>query len=625
MYQYFIYFIVALIIYSTHEPLDIPIGNPLVNLAGGALLLFVYTAISRYVYGSILRHLKAGTRSPAVLHKKYLSWNTRLTVGGLIFFALTLYLFNIKYYLLRIPLFRSFESLSDLAGLSVFILYLVIQWSLSYPPAQDFFAGNVSLARFVTNRLRLALSVLFPWFVVSLLFDFIGTSTFPVLKSLNPFTQELILFGVFLFVLVLLAPLFMRFFWGLKSMPPGEERSIIERACSTFRLSYRDIVLWQMLEGEVITAGIMGLVGRFRYLMISPGLLRILNPDELEAVVGHEVGHIRKWHLVYYVLFLLGYAVLVYPSFDLIYLLVLGSGFVYDLMDMAPGYQVTILSIVITMPVLALFILYFRFIFGFFIRNFERQADLFSLREIGSSEPLIGALEKIGFHSGNIRDVPSWHHFSIAQRVTMLLRGERNPELIVRHDRRVRFGLVVCFLLIGAAAFAGYSLSSSGLARNLNHETIRKILARHVEKNPLDEAALTALSTLDFEAKRYREAEKGYLRVLQLNPRNAEVLNNLAWLYATCPDPAFRHPAEALKLAEDAAALSGVPHILDTLAESYFVNGMMEEAAETERKALAMKPDDPGHYREQLRKFENALRSGPPGDRPGSAAGGNGS
>ena len=82
-----------------------------------------------------------------------------------------------------------------------------------------------------------------------------------------------------------------------------------------------------------------------------------------------------------------------------------------------------------------------------------------------------------------------------------------------------------------------------------------------------------------------------------------QVLNNLAWLYATCEDLRFQHPKRALQLAEKAARLEPSPHILDTLAESYFVNGFTAEAVAAGKKALALARTNRAYFENQLKKF----------------------
>jgi predicted Zn-dependent protease len=93
---------------------------------------------------------------------------------------------------------------------------------------------------------------------------------------------------------------------------------------------------------------------------------------------------------------------------------------------------------------------------------------------------------------------------------------------------------------------------------------------------------------------------------LSLKPDNPHVLNNLAWLYVTCEDETIRNPHRALVLAQKAAALEEESHILDTLAESYFSNGMIEEAVAAGKRALALAEENKAYYLEQLQKFKQA-------------------
>ena len=90
-------------------------------------------------------------------------------------------------------------------------------------------------------------------------------------------------------------------------------------------------------------------------------------------------------------------------------------------------------------------------------------------------------------------------------------------------------------------------------------------------------------------------------------PRHARALNNLAWLYATCEETSYRDPERALVLAKRAAALEREAHVLDTLAESYFINGDIEAALATEKEALAIAKKDKSYYQEQIARFEKAL------------------
>ena len=107
----------------------------------------------------------------------------------------------------------------------------------------------------------------------------------------------------------------------------------------------------------------------------------------------------------------------------------------------------------------------------------------------------------------------------------------------------------------------------------------------------------------DYEKKNYECAVSGYKASLRLKPENAEALNNLAWLYATAQDTSWRNPAEALRLSRMAVELDPKPHILDTLAESYFQNGDYQAALATINLAIAQSPHDSSYFEKQRTKF----------------------
>ena len=127
-------------------------------------------------------------------------------------------------------------------------------------------------------------------------------------------------------------------------------------------------------------------------------------------------------------------------------------------------------------------------------------------------------------------------------------------------------------------------------------------------------------------ANRPAEAIEEFQKALDLGPNDAETLNDLAWLYATCADPRYRDPAKALEHAKRAAeGLAQVSPdaekaaILDTLATALFVNQRVKEAVETEEKALSL---DPGNadLKVQLQRFEQAMPKAvvPPGGENGT-------
>ena len=81
-----------------------------------------------------------------------------------------------------------------------------------------------------------------------------------------------------------------------------------------------------------------------------------------------------------------------------------------------------------------------------------------------------------------------------------------------------------------------------------------------------------------------------YRRRLQSHPDSANIKNNLAYLLATCSDPAVRDPEEALALATqaNAAANSSNPGLLDTLATAQAETGALSEALTSLQRAIKL-------------------------------------
>ena len=73
------------------------------------------------------------------------------------------------------------------------------------------------------------------------------------------------------------------------------------------------------------------------------------------------------------------------------------------------------------------------------------------------------------------------------------------------------------------------------------------------------------------------------------------------------PDNLLTVDKKALELSIQAARLQPKAHILDTLAESYFINGFKDEAIATARLALQKANEKRSYYKEQLIKFQSQM------------------
>jgi tetratricopeptide (TPR) repeat protein len=348
----------------------------------------------------------------------------------------------------------------------------------------------------------------------------------------------------------------------------------------------------------------MGIIPRLRYILITDSLMEILSLEELKAVLAHEAGHAKYRHMIFYVIFMIGYMFLSFGLFDLFTYLLASQPYFIKTLEEGRPYALNTFYMALSIPIFLSMFIYFRFLLGFFMRNFERQADLYSAVVMGSPFPTINSLEKIALYSGKIRNLPSWHHFSIRERVECLLATIKTPDLIRRHNRFLIRSIVIFLVCTGGL---GYILNFSPLTQNLytkaGNTLQERILKTQALQDPNNITLLQGLAMFYQETGKDNEALKTYDRIIALDSLQTTALNNLAWLLVTAQDKELRDPARALILARKAAELERSPVFLDTLAEVYWVNGSADKAVETIKEAILLEKKDETYYRKQLEKF----------------------
>lgn len=241
----------------------------------------------------------------------------------------------------------------------------------------------------------------------------------------------LILSLTFFALVMILLPKAIVSLWQCKPIESPELSKRLQALCERAGFHHGGMLVWTTLS-HAPTAAIIGLFPRYRYVMFTPRLLSISTPENLEAILAHEIGHSHYKHLLIYPLVILGGAIL---GGNLSY-------FLYPLFELwTTNSQLLTILLFISF---ALFVgLYYRLVFGFFSRLFERQADLHAFALNVPVEQLIDSLDTIGFLSGNIHNQPNWHHYSIFQRMDFLQRAKENPKLILSHHRRVNRAVVI--------------------------------------------------------------------------------------------------------------------------------------------------------------------------------------
>jgi Zn-dependent protease with chaperone function len=250
-------------------------------------------------------------------------------------------------------------------------------------------------------------------------------------------------------------PWVLRFVLRLEPFPEGPLRERLTAAVRRLNFRCSGLMVWNT-HGAVANALVAGLVPWVRYVVFTDRLISDLTPDELEAVLGHEVGHVKHRHMLYY----LGFLVI-----SLLVGMVLWApldSYAKDhwRLDLAANQDLALV------PLLGLVAGYIFVVFGFLSRRCERQADLFGCRAVSCARrdcggheggavlapdgrglcpsgirTFIAALEKVAHINGIHRTRPgwlqSWQHSTIARRVEFLGHVLDDPAVEQRFQRKV--------------------------------------------------------------------------------------------------------------------------------------------------------------------------------------------
>jgi Zn-dependent protease with chaperone function len=605
MFGNFIYFIVVLLIYLIYEP-----PEEIVLTGWETFLLFVgllvfFSFFTRNQFRRLEQRIAKNTF--VWLDNRFHATVIRQSVMAILIFAVDVWGLNLPVYFMNRQPFTSFPTLLALLFLALFVVYLIIVWSCAHSTYQRLYRADIEKQSYIISNITFSLPILLPWLLLSGVSDIIDLLPFETPKLLlNTDLGQAVYFIIFLFGVSIVGPAIIKWVWRCKPLENGFARSRIENLCQKAGLEYDDILYWPIFGGRMITAGVMGLVKRFRYILVTNALLSMLEPEELDMVIAHEIGHIKRKHLIFYLVFFAGFLFISYTIVKLIVLSIFASETYYWAITVTGINQTTVFAFINALVFISIFLLYFRFIFGYFMRNFERQADAFVFSLFDSSKPLISTFGKIVASSGQASDRPNWHHFSIKERVDFLKKCEWDKRWISRHDRKVRNSILAYLAGVVLIGGIGYFLNTGIIEPKLDNQYIEKVLLAELDKSPDNPNLHLLLGDLYFKLENWEGSRDAYEKSVELDPENAYVLNNLAWLYATCVDETFRNPIRALELAKRAATIETSPHILDTLAESYYVNGRYEEAIEAEKRALSMVKRNRSEYLKQLEKYEAA-------------------
>ncbi|RMH23706.1 MAG: hypothetical protein D6693_10940 [Planctomycetota bacterium] len=249
-------------------------------------------------------------------------------------------------------------------------------------------------------------------------------------------------------VLALSPPIIVRI-WGATRLPNGPLRDRVRELCRRAGARVGGVRVWRT-RGVVLNAAVLGLTPGARTLLLTDGLIERLEPAQLDAVILHEIAHIRRRHIPWLIV------ALVVP-FAAAMITAEGVGRIVGAAEPAPQWAQG-LAVAGSMLVAL-------WVFGRVSRLFERQADAFAAASLARAEgsavvtpaaaqAMSGALERVA----RLNHIPPgkfmWRHGSIATRRRRLGDLVGAPVEALHVDRRVR-RVKLALVALAAVAAAG--------------------------------------------------------------------------------------------------------------------------------------------------------------------------
>lgn len=301
------------------------------------------------------------------------------------------------------------------------------------------------------NNAWLSVRFLLPFIIPFLLFTFLNDSSqlTAIHKVLNDLENDhssfmqMVLFTVFnlLFIIltIILLPPLAVLIWGCPKLSHPSLNSQLDDLCKKASFKHGGFRVWKIMN-QTMTAAIVGVLGKLRYILFTEKLLNEVPDRCLTAILAHEIGHSYHKHLFFYPFILMGMVVAVslapflidFPFFQL-------GGLEQD-SPILSFFSFLIFALTIA--------LYFRFVFGYFSRIFERQADLHIFKLGIPAADMVEALDLLAVSAGNIHAEPNWHHYSIQERIDFINQANQNRSLIQRHNQRVRLSLIAYSIIL---------------------------------------------------------------------------------------------------------------------------------------------------------------------------------
>ncbi|MBN2446181.1 MAG: M48 family metalloprotease [Phycisphaerae bacterium] len=281
----------------------------------------------------------------------------------------------------RIPVVGEWFVLPTLLAIGPFLISIVLVWVFAYPAERAvrhvamevyLFRGKPvqpvwTMVEFLTYKLRHdVLIILIPMAIILAAHDLISWKARAIRQLADIQILPDLLLGAVAVAVATITPEIIRHVWHTRRLPESPLRDRLVELGRRLGVRCREILVWES-GGALVNAAVMGFVAPLRYVLITDTMLEQMSDQKVEAVFGHEAGHAKQHHIIYFMLF------------------ALISGCVLMVFSVPPtGFtrtQYQLLSVVLG----ALLLVKWGVVFGWISRRFERQADVYGVRTLALS------------------------------------------------------------------------------------------------------------------------------------------------------------------------------------------------------------------------------------------------
>lgn len=295
-----------------------------------------------------------------------------------------------------LPVLRQFALLADLAALAPFLVTIFVVWIIQFsaervvrgivqesvapPDGQPPAAWTLGVYLAYKTRHQL-LTIMAPMLAVLAAKHALDHYRTAIVRAVRvPWAPDALI-GFAAAIVLVISPVMLRYLWVTRPLPAGPLRARLEGLCRRVGLRYSEILVWES-QGLVVNAAVMGLIPPVRYVLLSDGLLAAMSELQIEAVFGHEAGHVRRHHLLYF------------GVFALLSMLLVGG--LLEFLARAVGLSPSVLQLV----ALGAMLVIWGGAFGYVSRKFERQADLYGAQCV--TEPNAACEPGCGVHGNGM-------------------------------------------------------------------------------------------------------------------------------------------------------------------------------------------------------------------------------